>query len=742
VTRPARAFPASFPAAALLALAMLTGAAHAQQRAIAPVLDQALRDLDPLATTGVLYDRVLPLAHLEQLDGRAGGPVVDRDRWKQGYDELRRASLGAPVGPSLADVEASARSAARSGVLPLAFFDRAFDRVRPSAMSDGSLRIEAGRVVPTAGAAPLEAARAVAGAVLAPAAYRGADVTFRLDRERWFGDAPPAAVRVDFGDGLGERPVAFGEPVRVHYGTTGTKTLVASFVRVDGSVGVTRFAYPVAALAAPLPDDTLHVTASIAYQGAYGTGDAYVDLAPGHSAIANPVVVIEGFDLDNSMYWDQLYALLNEQNLLEDLRADGYDAVVLNFTDATLPVQENAFVVEALIEQVQAMIAPQATMALVGASMGGLCSRYALTYMDAHSIPYRVRTWISFDGPQAGADIPLGLQYWISFFSGQSTDAAAFLTALDSPAARQMLLYHFGSTSGTSAAPDPQRAALVSDLASLGDWPQTTRRVAVANGSGTAENQGFSPGAQLIQYSYSGALVALTGNVWAVPDHATRQIFQGSLRILLSTTTQNVTVDNTDPWDGAPGGSRASMAQLDSTQAPYGDIVALHPSHCFIPTISSLALATSDPFFDVSAAGDVSALTPFDAVFWPDTNEEHVLLTPANAAFVKGEIEAGALAVGPGAAHPGLQLTADPNPFAGGTRLAFTLPAAGHAELRVYGVDGRLVRVLVSGPFAAGAHGVTWDGRDGGGAPAPPGLYFVRCATADAMTTRKLARLN
>ena len=59
-------------------------------------------------------------------------------------------------------------------------------------------------------------------------------------------------------------------------------------------------------------------------------------------------------------------------------------------------------------------------------------------------------------------------------------------------------------------------------------------------------------------------------------------------------------VNGTLPYDSAPGGWRASMAQLDTTQAPYGDIVALHNAHCFIPTVSALDLPTSDLFFDVA----------------------------------------------------------------------------------------------------------------------------------------------
>src|SRR5262245_57578328 len=81
-------------------------------------LESALRPLEPLARTGVLYDRVLPLAHLERLDGGAAAPVVDLATWRQAYDELRRASIAPPAGPDLAALETAARAAARAGVIP------------------------------------------------------------------------------------------------------------------------------------------------------------------------------------------------------------------------------------------------------------------------------------------------------------------------------------------------------------------------------------------------------------------------------------------------------------------------------------------------------------------------------------------------------------------------------------------------------------------------------------------------
>ena len=733
--------------AAPLCAVILAVPSGAQERALPPAWADALRPIESFVRTGVLYDRVLPLAHLERLDGTASAPVADGPTWRQAYDELRRASLAAPPGPDLAALDAGARASLRAGIIPLALFDRAFERVRPGALDDGSLRVVDGRLV-VAGAGPLLVrSRAIAAAALAPRTYRGGDLVFALDTDRFLSDdpAPPRGLAIDFADGRGFRPVRLGERVRVSYATAGRRTLGIRVTRADGSQGEARFTLDVAALATPSPDDTLQVTATVPYQGQYGTGEAFVYLAPGRTALENPAIVIEGFDLDNSMNWDELYALLNQQNLLETLRGDGFDAVVLNFTDSTVPIEENSFVVAALLQQVESLIPPQATVGLVGASMGGLCSRYALAWLESHGIPHRVRTWISFDGAQAGADIPLGLQYWISFFSGQSADAAAFLATLQRPAARELLLYHFTSPAGTTGRPDPLRDSLQAHLAAVGGWPTLTRRVAIADGSGSRQDQGFLPGAQLIRYDYSSLFVSLKGNVWALPDQVSGTVFDGSLRILFSTTTQQVTVTGTRPWDGAPGGFRTSMTQLDTTAAPYGDIVALHPAHCFIPTISALALATDDPFFDVAGAPDLLALTPFDAVYYSTENLEHVEISPEAAVYMRNELMQGLLAVpgdGPaGGAVPRLAAGA-PNPFSRATRLTFTLAHAGPVSLRVFDVRGREVRTLVSETRGAGSHTLTWDGRDARGGGVPAGIYFVRLETGGRALARRIVRLD
>lgn len=728
----------------LLGLAIVSAApAAAAPDAIDAALQATLQGLDVSdLRTGVLYDRVLPMSGIERFTGAASAPAADERTWRQIAFELRHAANQPERFPPPAAIDARVRAIRAHGLVPLALIDARYERIRPDAIERGVLIERDGRLARGAGD-PFVESRAVSVAALAPATTRGGDVGFVLDRRLFAGDEAVTirAIDVDFDDGLGGRVVEFDRPVRAHYVAIGVKTLTVRITRTDGTTGVARASFPVEALAAPAPDDTLQVSGALPYQGQTATGLAYVYLAPGHAAITNPIVVVEGFDLDNTMHWDELYAQLNQQNLLEDLRAEGYDAVVLDFTDATDYIQRNGFVVAALIRQVEALTPPPYTLAVVGASMGGLCSRYALDWLETQE-GHRVRTWVSFDAPHHGADIPLGIQHWMDFFAGQSADAAAMRDALNRPASRQMLLYHF--TNPPTTAPDPLHATLDAELAALGDYPSLPRRVAMANGSGARADQGFAPGAQLIRWEYSSFLVSITGNVWALPNQVAGTVFNGRITIFFSTQTQTVTATGATPWDGAPGGSRATMAQMESVAAPYGDIVALHQSHCFIPTISALALSTSDPFYDV--AGDAQLLdhTPFDDVFYPSVNEPHVTLSPAGADWLAAEIRQGATtAPNPKATPSGLMLDAPrPNPFVASAVLRFTLPRAGWARLSIVSLDGRRVATLLGGRTTAGAHAAAWNGRDDGGREVPPGVYWAALETEDGRRATRLVRMR
>jgi hypothetical protein len=234
------------------------------------------------------------------------------------------------------------------------------------------------------------------------------------------------------------------------------------------------------------------------------------------------------------------------------------------------------------------------------------------------------------------------------------------------------------------------------------------------------------------------------GNVWAVPDQTpVTKIFDGLIRLLFFPTTQVVNVSATKPYDNAPGGWRSTMADMDATIAPYGDIVALHPNHCFIPTMSALAYDASDLFHAVTSDADPLAHTPFDVIHVPADNQEHVQVTAENAAWLRAEIEQGVTGVAPGAVASRLSLAAPaPNPSSGPLAIDFTLPRAGAVDVRVLDVAGREVARPVAGTLAAGPHRATWNGRDLNGTPAAPGVYFIRLAAHGETVTRRAVRLH
>lgn len=80
---------------------------------------------------------------------------------------------------------------------------------------------------------------------------------------------------------------------------------------------------------------------------------------------------------------------------------------------------------------------------------------------------------------------------------------------------------------------------------------------------------------------------------------------------------------------------------------------------------------------------------------------------------------------------PGVSLRPNvPNPFNPSTRITFALPADRDGPvavaLRVFDVQGRLVRTLLDGNVTAERKTVTWDGRDRRGQSAPAGVYIYR----------------
>lgn len=82
------------------------------------------------------------------------------------------------------------------------------------------------------------------------------------------------------------------------------------------------------------------------------------------------------------------------------------------------------------------------------------------------------------------------------------------------------------------------------------------------------------------------------------------------------------------------------------------------------------------------------------------------------------------------------------NPARASAMLRLTLGTEARARVAILDLAGRVVRVLVDGPLAAGRHDFSWDGRDAGGRRVANGLYFARFESPgrDRVTRVALAR--
>ena len=83
-----------------------------------------------------------------------------------------------------------------------------------------------------------------------------------------------------------------------------------------------------------------------------------------------------------------------------------------------------------------------------------------------------------------------------------------------------------------------------------------------------------------------------------------------------------------------------------------------------------------------------------------------------------------------------------PNPFNANTEIRLQLAKAGPVALNIYDVQGRLVRGLWSGLLAAGAHQLSWDGRDEAGRAAATGIFLYRLQSVGQSETRKMLLLR
>jgi hypothetical protein len=83
-----------------------------------------------------------------------------------------------------------------------------------------------------------------------------------------------------------------------------------------------------------------------------------------------------------------------------------------------------------------------------------------------------------------------------------------------------------------------------------------------------------------------------------------------------------------------------------------------------------------------------------------------------------------------------------PNTFNPSTAIAYSIARAENVDLRIYAVDGRLVRTLVDEHQKSNSYRVHWDGRNNTGGSVASGVYFYRLIAGDFKATKKMVLIR
>jgi hypothetical protein len=245
----------------------------------------------------------------------------------------------------------------------------------------------------------------------------------------------------------------------------------------------------------------------------------------------------------------------------------------------------------------------------------------------------------------------LGVQYWLKYFSSHFSNAKKkYNSQLCSSAAKQMLVYHSEYQSESNPTNNPVRTEFIQNLDGLG-FPTKLRKIAIANGAGNAygqrNNKGntLDPGDKILSLNFINTFVDFVGNSWAVPNISSKtKIFEGVIMTWLIlgfpipvSEVWNIYASNTFPYDNAPGGTFNTTGQI--AEELSGIITTNASNHCFIPTVSSLAIETTDLFHNISTDPNILSKTPFDAIYYPtETNESHINISEDCVSWVLNEL--------------------------------------------------------------------------------------------------------
>jgi hypothetical protein len=336
-----------------------------------------------------------------------------------------------------------------------------------------------------------------------------------------------------------------------------------------------------------------------------------------------PVIVVEGYDPSNQISPANYY-----NSGFNSLVSGGRDIFIVNLNSHEKGINENAALLQQIIQEINGAKSGNHPTAVIGYSMGGVVARKALKNMELAGINHQTSLYVSYDAPHLGANAPLSLQETVDKIISE-VDSKSFgytpsslkraRNVYNSAAAREMLI----------AGPNYQAA-------NSSSFPVNLARVGVTSGSMGGVLQ--SPPTILNEQIANFRFYIAENNLWS-----------------WSITTSWVSkMRGGAYYDNVPGGYLYQYdAALSELQAGANSFTLYQHSPnkavTFVPTTSALAIAGAST---VPARDSFRYYSPFDKYIAVDqsgqsacnvyaaqnslgSNQRHDLFNPSQLAQIK-----------------------------------------------------------------------------------------------------------
>jgi hypothetical protein len=424
----------------------------------------------------------------------------------------------------------------------------------------------------------------------------------------------------------------------------------------------------------------------------YGELEYHIFYHTNNSASANkllkPILFIDGFDPqdERKILQTQMPLGINDPNpsieklmvyghnktsIIPELTNLGYDVIIVNhplyyrngkeIDGGADYIERNAMNHITLYQHLNSKLTANGSteeLVIIGPSMGGQISRYALAYMEKklaetndNKWKHNTRLWISVDSPHQGASISVGAQanvYFLGYIHGEQTAKDTYDKSLKSVASRQMLIQQFNASS------NPTKQSLFNQyysklknngLPNSKGYPLNLRKISITNGAINGKKNG-SEGEKVLDIrgyadfwigSVRGFLNALS---YSKGSWQNNEVYFGKVDKVFSGYSYVVSYTNQSSkgsLDVVPGGTFNTQGVLkeeivkgleDNSSIDRIHVGVYKPNHTFMPTHSTLDTNGFSNWYQAINKNLVcSNQTPFDTYFGESKNTEHVSFT-------------------------------------------------------------------------------------------------------------------